>query len=61
MTALARTSGTSKRQTHPHVREGVTLRTMTASVHLENKIAGRESQGACRPDELIGGEPPVVM
>jgi hypothetical protein len=24
------------------------------------KIAGRESQGACRQDELIGGKPPVV-
>jgi hypothetical protein len=25
------------------------------------KIAGRESQGACRQDEVIGGKPPVVM
>jgi hypothetical protein len=24
------------------------------------KYAGRESQGACRQDELIGGKPPVV-
>jgi hypothetical protein len=24
------------------------------------KNAGRESQGACRRDELIGGKPPVV-
>jgi hypothetical protein len=24
------------------------------------KIAGRESQGACRQDKLIGGKPPVV-
>jgi hypothetical protein len=23
---------------------------------LENKITGRESQGACRQDELIGGD-----
>jgi hypothetical protein len=29
--------------------------TITASVQLENKIAGRESQGACRQDEIIGG------
>jgi hypothetical protein len=29
---------------------------MTASVHLK-KIAGRESQGVCRQDELIGGKP----
>jgi hypothetical protein len=27
---------------------------------LENKITGRESQGACRQDELIGGKPPGV-
>jgi hypothetical protein len=32
---------------------------MTASVQLK-KIAGRESQMACRQDELIGGKPPVV-
>jgi hypothetical protein len=32
---------------------------MNASVPLK-KIAGRESQGACRQDELIGGIPPVV-
>jgi hypothetical protein len=24
------------------------------------KNTGRESQGACRKDELIGGKPPVV-
>jgi hypothetical protein len=36
------------------------LRTITASVQLENEITGRESQGACRQDELIGGKPPVV-
>jgi hypothetical protein len=24
------------------------------------KISGRESQGACRQDEQIGGKPPVV-
>jgi hypothetical protein len=27
---------------------------------LENKITGRESQGACHQDELIGGKPAVV-
>jgi hypothetical protein len=30
------------------------------SVQLENEITGRESQWACRQDELIGGKPPVV-
>jgi hypothetical protein len=29
---------------------------MTASVQLENKISGRESQGACCQDELMGGK-----
>jgi hypothetical protein len=33
---------------------------MTASVQLKNKITGRESQGAYRQDELIGGKSPVV-
>jgi hypothetical protein len=34
--------------------------TITASFQLENKITGRESQWACRQDELIGGKPPVL-
>jgi hypothetical protein len=34
--------------------------TLIASGQLENKKSGRESQGACRQDELIGGKPPVV-
>jgi hypothetical protein len=33
---------------------------MKARIHLEKEIAGRESQGACRQDEVIGGTPPVV-
>jgi hypothetical protein len=40
--------------------QAVVVRAITASVQLENKITGRESQGACRQDELIGGKPPVV-
>jgi hypothetical protein len=32
---------------------------MNVSVQLK-KIAGRESQGACRQDQLIGGKPLVV-
>jgi hypothetical protein len=35
-------------------------RIMTASVHFENEITGRESQGACSQDELIGGKQPVA-
>jgi hypothetical protein len=27
---------------------------------VEKKISGRESQGAWREDELIGGKPPAV-
>jgi hypothetical protein len=33
---------------------------MRASIQLEKKMAGRESQGACRQNELIGGKPPVI-
>jgi hypothetical protein len=33
---------------------------MKASVQLGEKIVGRESQGACRQDEMIGGKPPIV-
>jgi hypothetical protein len=33
---------------------------ITASVQLENKITGRESQGAFPQDKLFGGKPPVV-
>jgi hypothetical protein len=36
------------------------MRTITASVQLENKNSGRGSQRARRQDELIGGKPPVV-
>jgi hypothetical protein len=35
------------------------IRAITASVKFENKITGRESQGACRQDELIGCKPKV--
>jgi hypothetical protein len=30
------------------------------NVQLKNNIAGHESQGAFRQDELIGGKQPVV-
>jgi hypothetical protein len=33
---------------------------MTASVHLEKKNPGHESQWTCHQDELIGGRPVVV-
>jgi hypothetical protein len=36
------------------------MRTITASVQLDSKIADRESQGASRQDELIGGKPIVL-
>jgi hypothetical protein len=35
------------------------MRSIAANIQLENKITGRESQGACRKDELIGSKPPV--
>jgi hypothetical protein len=56
--ALARTRSNCKQQTHPLV--GCYIRTVTASVQLENKNSGRGTQGACRQDELLGGKPPVV-
>jgi hypothetical protein len=33
-----------------------------ARVELQKKypVSGRDLQGACRQDELIGGKPPVV-
>jgi hypothetical protein len=39
---------------------GYYIRTINASVQLENKNIGDESQGAFRQDELIGGKLPVV-
>jgi hypothetical protein len=36
------------------------MRRRYVSVQLEYKITGRDSQGACRLDEPIGGKPPVV-
>jgi hypothetical protein len=33
---------------------------MIAGVQLKKKNSGRESQGAHRQDELIGGKPQVV-
>jgi hypothetical protein len=48
-----------KRQTAPRQR-GYYIRTITASVQLENEVNGRESRGACRQDELIDGKRPVV-
>jgi hypothetical protein len=40
--------------------EGIYIKTMTTNNHSKKKITGRESQGACREDELIGGKPPVI-
>jgi hypothetical protein len=39
---------------------GCYIRTITASVQLENKNTGRGSQGACRQDEMFDGKPPIV-
>jgi hypothetical protein len=48
------------RKTDPPSRQrGCYIRTITSSVQFENKVTGRESQGACLQDELIGGKPPV--
>jgi hypothetical protein len=53
MTTPARASNNCKRH------RGCYIRSMTARVQLK-KIAGRESQGAWRQDEPIGGKLPVV-
>jgi hypothetical protein len=34
---------------------------MISGVQMKKEIAGRDSQGAWRQDEVIGGKPPVVM
>jgi hypothetical protein len=48
--------------TDPSSRQrGRYIRTINARVQLKNKITGRESQGACRQDKLIRGNPPVVL
>jgi hypothetical protein len=52
---FARASNNCKRQTYPLVREDY-----DGKDSVEKKIAGRESQGARRNDELIGGKPLVV-
>jgi hypothetical protein len=41
-------------------RRGCYMKTITASVQLEKRIIGRESQGTCRQEEQIGGKPPVI-
>jgi hypothetical protein len=38
---------------------GCYIRIINASVQLENKFTGRESQGACRQDEPICCKPPL--
>jgi hypothetical protein len=56
--AMQRRSKHVSSPTSPRER-GCYIRTITASVQLQNKITGRDSQGACRQDELIGGKPPL--
>jgi hypothetical protein len=47
--------------TDPFSRQkGYHIRTISLNVQLENEIIGRQSQGDCRQDELIGGKLPVV-
>jgi hypothetical protein len=48
-----------KRQTHPLVR-GDLYKEYVRKGSVEKKIFGRDSQEACRQDEVIGGKPPVV-
>jgi hypothetical protein len=41
--------------------DGFTIRTITAKVHLQKEISGRDLQGTWLQDELIGCIPPVVI
>jgi hypothetical protein len=59
MTALTRASSNLNYRPSP-LQKVCYIRAITAGVELENKINGREFQGACRQDELIGGTPAVV-
>jgi hypothetical protein len=52
------TSSNCKRQTSSLTR-GCYIRTITASVQLKKKNAGRGSQGAGRQDKPIGGKLPA--
>jgi hypothetical protein len=45
---------------HTERRSRCYIRIITACVQLENKNTSRESQGACRKEELTGGKLPVV-
>jgi hypothetical protein len=59
MTALARISSNYK--TELSSRQGeYYIKTISENVQLENKVTGRESERACRQNEMIGGKPPVV-
>jgi hypothetical protein len=58
MTALAKTSNSCKRHTHPLVR--ILHKDYNRKCSVGKKISGSESQGVCRQDELIGGKVPVV-
>jgi hypothetical protein len=53
-------AGQDQQQLQSTRQKGCYIRSITASVQLENKITGRESQGVCQQDELIGGKQPVV-
>jgi hypothetical protein len=58
MTALARTS--SYVNDRPILSSESMLHKHYESKYSVEKNVGRETQGACRQDELIGGKPPVV-
>jgi hypothetical protein len=59
MTAMAKASSNCKRQ--PVLSsERMLHKDYDCKCSVEKEITGRESQWACRQDELIGGKPPVV-
>jgi hypothetical protein len=56
MNALAKSNSNCKQQTHLLFRENVTL-VCKSSVE---KIAGRDSQGTWRQNEMIEAKPPIA-
>jgi hypothetical protein len=59
MCTLGKVKHIHKRQTHPLVREDAALGLRPQEFSRKKEISGRESQGASREEELIGGKPPV--
>jgi hypothetical protein len=56
---LTKSQAYSNATTPSSRQRGCYIRAMTERFQLK-KISGRETQGACRQDELNGGKPPLI-